>query len=144
MKAELRVLRFKFSENSTISELYLNNTLFAYTLEDVDRGLTSSMSLEEIKSIKQYGTTCIPYGTYDISIYESPRHGMVPLLHDVPGFSMVEIHKGNFPKDSLGCLLIGTSFSEDKVNNSRVAFLRLMDELEKYDSISITISKKLN
>lgn len=141
MQVELKVIRFKFTENSTIGYLYLNNTLFGYTLEDVDRGLTSEMSLEEINKIKQYSTTCIPYGTYKISLYESPKHGLCPLLHDVKGYSMVEIHKGNFPKDTLGCILVGTSYSEDRINNSRVAFANLMEQLENAETITITISK---
>lgn len=144
MTADLKILRFKFSPQSTISELYFNNTLFGYTLEDVDRELHSEMSLEEIKSIKEYGSTAIPYGSYEASLYESPKHGMVPLLHNVKGFDKIEMHKGNFPKDTLGCLLVGTSFGEDRINNSRVGFLRLMDELVKYDKINVTISKKSN
>lgn len=142
MNAELKVIRFKFTEKTTISELYLNNTLFCFTLEDTDRGLTSEMSLEEIKEKKQYGITCIPTGEYKVTLFNSPRHGRVPLLHDVKGYSMVEIHKGNFAEDSLGCLLVGTSFGEDRVNYSGVAFRNLMAELVKYTNITISITSK--
>ncbi len=119
MNVELKVLRFNFSSLSTISEFYFNNTLFGYTLEDRDRGLDSSMTEEEIKYVKIFGSTAIPTGVYKTILYNSPKHGKVPLLQNVKGFDMIEIHAGNFPKDSLGCLLLGSSFGIDVVKNSK-------------------------
>jgi hypothetical protein len=143
-KAQIKVIRFKFTELSTISEFYLNDRLFGYTLEDRDRGLNDTMSLEEIEKIKVYGVTAIPTGTYNVSLYDSPKHGRVPLLHNVKGFDMIEIHVGNFPKDSLGCLLLGSSFKEDTVKNSKSTVEKLVSELSLYTDINITIFRKLN
>lgn len=50
---------------------------------------------------------CIPQGTYPIVMYNSPEHGIVPLLQGVPGRSMIEIHEGNWEENSKGCILVG-------------------------------------
>lgn len=143
-KVELKVLRFKFTELSTIGELYLNGTLFGYTLEDKDRGLTNAMSLQEIQRIKESKVTCIPYGTYKIELYNSPKHKfLVPLLKEVPGFEYIEIEIGNYSQDSNGCILVGSSFRENMVQNSKVTFNKLMQELVKYKEFSISIQKKV-
>lgn len=141
---EIKVVRFQFTEESTIGELYLNGTLFAYTLEDVDRGLVSTMTLDEIKSIKIQNETCIPYGNYDIDLYNSPKHGyLVPLLKNVLGFDMVEMHIGNTKKDTDACILVGSSIRVNMVQNSKITFQKLMNEIVKYNKITISIQKKV-
>lgn len=51
---------------------------------------------------------CIPAGIYNLSIYASTKHGTdVVLLHDVPGFTYVEIHMGNKAVDTTACILPG-------------------------------------
>lgn len=55
---------------------------------------------------------CIPVGIYKVTQFDSPRMGRDFLLHDVPGRAMVEIHAGNTIKDTEGCILIGTGFSQ--------------------------------
>lgn len=142
MKAELKVIRFKFTEKSTISELYFNGTLIGYTLEDKDRLLDDSMSLDKIKAIKQYGETAIPTGVYEAELYESPTHGTVILLKDVKGFSMIEFHVGNFPKDSLGCLLVGSSYGVDVVKNSKATMKKLIELVKDAEGIIVTIFRK--
>lgn len=59
----------------------------------------------------QSGVSAIPAGSYYIEWYNSPTHGMVFIIKDVPGRTFIEMHVGNTPKDTLGCLLVGKSFS---------------------------------
>lgn len=49
---ELNLKRIAKTDNYTIGQLYINGKYECDTLEDTDRDLTSSMSLEEIKSKK--------------------------------------------------------------------------------------------
>ena len=57
----------------------------------------------------------IPKGRYRMSIYRSPKFKSdVLLLQDVPGRSAIEIHKGNYPQDTRGCILIGCFYTELK------------------------------
>ena len=51
---------------------------------------------------------CIPVGRYKVIMAQSKKfHCLVPLLVDVPGRSEIEIHYGNYPSDTEGCILVG-------------------------------------
>jgi len=50
----------------------------------------------------------IPAGSYPVTLYPSRHFGrMMPLLGGVPGRSYIEIHYGNYPAQSDGCILVG-------------------------------------
>lgn len=86
---------------------------FGYSCEDLDRGDGAA---------KVAGVTAIPVGTYRVHLYDSPKHGPdTPELLDVPGFHHVQIHSGNGPQDTLGCLLFGLDRTETEVERSRLA-----------------------
>jgi hypothetical protein len=66
------------------------------------------------------GKTAIPYGRYKIILQYSKKHNkMVPLLLDVTGFTSIEIHAGNFPSDTEGCILPGENKIKGQVIYSR-------------------------
>lgn len=134
----------------TIGKLYLNDKYFCDTLEDTDRGLKSTMSVEEIEKIKVYSQTAIPTGTYKIDmntvspkfkdrVWAKPYEGKLPRLINVKGYSGVLIHVGNKPEDTLGCILVGENKVKGQVINSTAAFNRLMTELSKDSNIELTI-----
>jgi len=119
---ELKVQRLIKSPLSTIGKFYINDMPSFDCLEPTDRGLTSQMTLAQIKAIKIPDKTAIPTGRYQVTKYFSPKHHMdVPLVNNVPGYAGVEIHVGNFPQDTDGCLLLGTSTGADEVLNSKAA-----------------------
>jgi hypothetical protein len=132
----------------TIGSLYIaaesGNEYFCDNLEDVDRGLTQSMSLEEIKRIKIPHETAIPTGEYKVIVNLSPaKKRMLPRLLDVPGFSGILIHRGNTKSDSSGCILVGENKVKGKVINSTQYEKRLVEILteaqEQSEEISIEI-----
>lgn len=122
----------------TISNVYIDGVFFSNSIEDTDRGLNSSMSLEEVKSKKIYGETAIPTGTYVLKMTYSNRFGTrvwaskyggkVPEVLNVKGFSGVRIHPGNTAKDTLGCILVGKNNVKGKVTNSTSYYHKLLDE----------------
>ena len=63
----------------------------------------------------------------------------MPLLLNVPGFSGIRIHAGNDPEDTRGCILVGRSWTNDYLFESRIAFNALMRKLKKTEDISIDI-----
>jgi hypothetical protein len=133
------------SVNSTTGKLYVDGQFECFVLEDEDRGLKSSMTLDEIKQRKLQGKTCIPEGKYQIIISESVRfQRKLPLLLNVTGFDGIRIHPGNAPKDTEGCLLPGVSRSADWIGSSRIAFEKLFSKIEAAynagEKIFITIS----
>lgn len=138
----------------TIGKLFINGVYECDTLEDQDRGLTSQMSLEEIKAKKVYGVTAIPYGTYKIDMNTvSPKFkdrswakfcgGKLPRLIDVKGYEGVLIHVGNKAEDTLGCILVGENKIKGQVINSTATFQELYSVMLKAkllgEELSLTI-----
>ena len=128
--------------NYTIGKLSINGVYECDTLEDVDRGLTSQMSLDEIKSKKIYGNTAIPTGTYIVNmntvsprfkdrIWAKPYKGILPRLEKVLGYEGVLIHVGNDQEATSGCLLVGENKIKGQVINSTATFHELMTVLLK-------------
>jgi len=76
------------------------------------------------------GHPCIPAGIYKVVLTPSPHLGYVcPEVLDVPGRTAIRWHIGNYPKDVLGCCIVGTTLGTDFVGNSKVAFEALMAKL---------------
>ena len=143
---ELRLERKYRSSKYCIDKLYINGKYFSDALEDPDRGLTDSMSLEEIKKIKIKGSTCIPYGTYNVTITYSPRFKRnLPLINNVKGFEGIRVHNGNTPQDSSGCVLLGFNKIKGQVIDSKVTVNKFIDivqkALNKGEKVTITITK---
>jgi hypothetical protein len=113
-------LQRKFcKETYTIGALCIDGDYFCDTLEDTDRGLTSLMGEQEIRSLKIPQQTAIPTGSYRVIVNMSPsKKRMLPRLLDVPGFSGILIHRGNTDSDSSGCILVGENKVKGKVINS--------------------------
>ena len=143
---ELRLERKYRNNNYCIDKLYINGKYFSDVLEDPDRGLTDTMSLEEIKKIKIKGNTCIPYGTYNVTITYSPRFKRnLPLINNVKGFDGIRIHSGNKPQDTEGCLLPGFNKVKGQVIDSRVTTDKLIAQIQqvlnKGEKVTIEITK---
>jgi len=63
----------------------------------------------------------IPAGLYPVHLYNSPKHGPDTPELTVPGRRHIQIHSGNGPEDTLGCLLFGLGRDASRVLRSRVA-----------------------
>ena len=141
---EIQVNRIARKDGYTIGRMSLNGVYFCDTLEDTDRGLNSTMSVDEILSKKRKGITAIPTGKYDVILTFSPRFKRVlPLLLNVPGYQYIRVHNGNRPDSTEGCLLVGENKAKGQVLNSRATLQKLMSALleceKRKEKISITI-----
>jgi len=140
---ELKLIRKERTEESTIGELSINGVHECFVLEDKDRGLTQSMTLEEIKAGKVHGKTAIPAGRYEVAITFSNRfQKYLPLLINVPGYEGIRIHPGNKAEHTEGCLLPGKTRGINVVGESRKAFADLFAKLkavEKREKVFIEI-----
>lgn len=56
--------------------------------------------------------SCIPTGTYQGRKHNSPKFGETIHILNVPDRSEILIHKGNYNKDTLGCILLGRKHSD--------------------------------
>lgn len=151
---ELKTDRAWKKETYTIGKFFVNCIRLCESLEDKDRGLNSSMTLEQIKAIKVYGITAIPAGTYEVILSISPKFksrswaakysGLVPEIIGVPGFEGVRIHPGNKAEDTLGCILVGDNKVKGGLVNSTKRYYELMDKYlvpawSRKEEITITI-----
>jgi hypothetical protein len=94
---------------SQVGDMTYNGGFICYTLEH--------------ESVK------IPAGTYKGELRWSERfQEYVPYIQ-VPSRSGIEIHVGNCPRDSGGCILVGEAIDGACLDNSRMAFERMMEEL---------------
>ena len=142
-RMRIELVRIAFKDTYTIGKLYVDGKYFSDVLEDVDRGLDSSMSESEILEKKVKGQTAIPTGHYVINITYSPKYKrMMPLLLDVKGFSGIRIHSGNTAKDTEGCLLVGKNKKVGMVLESRDTYQRLFKMMEGQKDITIVIIRK--
>lgn len=139
---KLKLKRIAFKPTYTIGRLFVDGKYVCDVLEDRDRGLTDSMTLEEIMRIKKYGETAIPYGTYKVQITYSPKYKkMMPILCGVKGFEGIRIHSGNTSKDTLGCLLVGRNSKVGMVTESRKTYNMLFQMIKDQKDIIIEITR---
>ena len=129
--------------NYTIGILSIEGKRFCETLEDADRGLKDTMSIEQIKSLKKPHITAIPTGVYEVnlntvspkfgsrSFYKEVCKGKVPRLLNVKGFDGILIHAGNKAEDTDGCILVGRNLEVGKVLKSQETFFSLYKMLKK-------------
>ena len=139
---KLRLIRRYKMPAYTIGRLYIDGAYFCDTLEDADRGLSDTMSVDEILQRKRYGVTAIPYGTYKVDMntvspkyqkrnaaYTRPYGHKMPRLLNVKGYEGVLIHPGNTASDTHGCILVGRNTVKGKVLQSQATWKALMDRL---------------
>ena len=145
---KLTIKRTITRNNYTLGELYIDGQFFCSTLEDRDRGLTQSMSVEQIKSMKVPGETAIPKGTYKVTLdVVSPKFSKYPFymkvcegkllrLIDVKGYEGVLIHVADgIKRDALlqGCIGIGNLSSEEYLINGKQVFTEFYNRIKGND-----------
>lgn len=147
---EILIKRIREGKDSTLGALSVNGMPNQFVLEDKDRGLDQSMSLDEILQRKVKGRTAIPVGRYKVVVSHSPRFGrMMPILLSVPGYSGIRIHSGNRHDHTDGCLLPGRTYAkvdqDFQVFSSRSATENLYDlinsALKQGEEVWITIQR---
>ncbi len=132
MVLQFTLYRESFLDDRTIGTLLLNGEFYGYTLEDTVRPIGK----------KIYGKTAIYDGHYSLSIkYSNKYKENRVFLNNVPLFSGVQIHGGNSPEDTEGCILaakhlvnngtqIQGSLKDDiieKVSKSDHAFIEIIN-----------------
>ena len=127
---KLTLVRKVPTEFSTPGELSIEDKFECFTLEPPTR---------------EQKPRAIPVGTYTVIIAYSPKHGKnLPILQDVPGDEGIEIHVGNYPEDTQGCILVGMEEGVDSVLHSYIAYLNLFAKISNAigsgDTVSITVS----
>lgn len=137
---KIRVDRVQKDPDVTIGTLYVDDVAAGFVLEDRVREVPGqAVALWKVK-----GQTAIPAGTYKVDVTFSNRfQRQMPILLDVPGFSGIRIHTGNFASQTEGCLLPGLDRLPKSVGRSRAAydalFARINEAKAKGERITLEI-----
>ena len=131
----LLLIRDTFSKESTIGELFLNGERICDTLEN---------SWQD----NQRNISCIPEGVYPVRLRLPRESGTRDYLHllvqEVPNRDFILVHRGNFPSQTQGCLLVGLGTEQDVVHNSVLAMDLLIKEILNLggENINLIIKNK--
>ena len=83
----------------------------------------------------------IPSNHYPASKHISPKFGKSIWIKEVEDRSEILIHVGNYPEDTLGCILVGEAFSTGcMITNSRRTINKLYDIAD--DNLYVNIIDK--
>ena len=130
----LRVIREPSTAAATMGILLIDGVFACWTLEDV------------VRPVKIPGETAIPAGRYAVRLSLSQRFQKVlPEVLAVPGFTGIRMHAGNTQADTAGCLLVGRVRAYDRVEESKLALMNVMEHLRRAttagDPITLTIEE---
>ena len=102
-------------------------------------GLAFAVTLELPWLENAPNRSCIPTGTYTCQRVLSPRFGETFEVTDVPGRSHILFHKGNTTIDTAGCILVGESYNDLAIGDSRGGYNELMALFVGQDSFTLDV-----
>jgi hypothetical protein len=127
MKVE--VMRQYETANSTISLVGIDGKFHSYALEPPKGSRIPAGTYQAIKQPSAKFSAKFNFRFY------------VPVLQNVPGHTAIEIHIGNYPRDTEGCLLLGYIKDTDFVGNSENAFFDFMAKTNQMFDVEYTDSE---
>lgn len=123
----------------TIGKMYIENQYFCDTLENKIIDVNKNGRFDGNEK-KVYGESAIPYGRYEVCLNISPKFKrLLPRLINVPHFEGILIHRGNSPKDTAGCILVGENKKKGMVLNST----KYEEELVKKIQVALDKGEKI-
>lgn len=134
----------------TIRRVYLpQETLSSlFVFDDYGHVIFRCKGLEPPDKGNQHNISCIPEGTYEVVKEETHEGHEYPHFRvlDVPNRAGILWHRGNYFKDTLGCLLVGKSFG-DRNSDGILDVLSSTETLQKLydilpDKFQATYTKK--
>jgi len=116
----IKVIRDSYYKDRTIGKVFVDGEFLGYSLEDAYRG----------NSVKIKKHTAIASGVYEVKIKRSPSKGVDRMyIENVPNFVGIQIHSGNYIKDTDGCILMGLSRTYDGDNSIITDSRKAVDKL---------------
>lgn len=158
---EVIVKRIFRGGDYTIGHLYINGEFVCDTIEDRDRMLDDSQTVDYITKNKVYSKTAIPTGTYKLTLnVKSPKYsqksyyakycnGYMPRILNVKGFDGILLHGTDTAAQkgtagwSAGCIIVGYNKVKGTVVNTHEAFEKLYKLLKKASSNNEKITIKV-
>lgn len=132
MACMIKIVRYQETKDSTMGSLYLNGKKIGYTLE---------LPWNE----NERGESRIPAGRYNAYIRKADTSSNwdydVIQLRNVPNRSAIQIHRGNRPEHSTGCILPGVGKALNRVWSSTEALNKLLNKAQE-GNIEVVVRNK--
>jgi hypothetical protein len=127
---KIRIVRDTYTEKSitgtlTVTSDKILDTFTGYTLENTRGGY---------KGDKDPVST----GTYSAKIRHEHQPNRIE-LNDVPGYTEIQLHVGNEPKDVKGCFAVGKGRKTDWLEDTHPAMKKILEIIEKDATGNITV-----
>ena len=103
----LLINRIDYGPKQTLGEIF--------ALDSNNGILKKAVTLELPWKNNENRISCIPTGSYQVEKRISPKFGLHFYITNVKNRSFILIHPGNYYTQILGCVLIGSDFSD--INN---------------------------
>ncbi len=130
---EIVYQRINETENSTTGTYYIEGTdVKGYFLEPSGPSTTQSNQDKRI-----------PAGKYYLKINSGKKYGLKIYNSDVPQSRAILIHIGNYPSDTVGCLLPGKTLGVDFVGNSGTALKDIMSAYYTLNNSQVELRLKV-
>lgn len=124
----LKLIRVSTCEDGTFGVLIDGAMPFALTLEPP--------WVDNAKDI-----SCIPPGEYYCESINSVKFGYTFKVQDVPDRTNILFHRGNWEKDTKGCICIGEQFESNGVLASAKGFKEFTYRLRGCESFTLDIEE---
>lgn len=91
------------------------------------------------------GVSCIPEGSYVMKLVDTPHHGFVYEVQDVPNRTAILIHVANVMTDLEGCIGVGSYIADSVKNglpgvtNSSATFKLFMDRFKGEGELMLNV-----
>lgn len=135
-------MKLRLRREPTLLERVTFGDLYVY--DGTTEGWQCFTLEDAVRAVKIKHKTAIPFGTYKLALYNSPKFGPETLhLLDVPNFDLVHIHSGNNENDTDGCILVGAKREGAHIYEAKTALAALkhlvVPELQAGREVYITI-----
>lgn len=132
---KIKIIRLKYEKEQTLGDL------FVYDDSGKQIFTCKTLELEDDNNTKQ--KSCIPKGNYNVVKRHSAKFNDHFHILNVPNREYILIHAGNYHRDILGCVLVGSAYQHldndgyIDITNSKVTLNKLLALLP--DSFKLTI-----
>lgn len=137
---KLLLKRKVLTNTYTQGELYINDVIFCYTIEDKVRAKAGMWK----RILKVKAQTAIPYGKYPVLVTWSNRFKrMLTGVFNVPDFDGIRIHNGTSELSSEGCIIVSHHVAgPGKLVNDKSAMNQLcvlIEDAQKIEKVTLEI-----
>jgi hypothetical protein len=136
-RQQVTMKRISNNERYCISHVYVGSEdeYFCDAIEDTVRDVNHNGVFDNGEQKVNEGTA-IPCGRYYVAFRKTglpigakARYGSIPLLHNVPHFTLIRIHNGETEQNSAGCIILGLNKEKGRVVDSEATCLRFYERL---------------